>query len=491
VPVFRSADLVNWEQIGNCLTRKSQLDLEGIAASKGIYAPAIRYHDGLFYMVTTNTTKIGNFYVTAADPAGEWSDPVLVEQAGIDPSLFWDDDGTCYFVSNAKSKDDPGFLEGGGEKAAEAFRAASLKKEPPGFLMAPMDTKTGKFLAPARPVWGGTGGSSPEAPHIYKRNGWYYQIVAEGGTELGHMVTIARSRNLFGPYEPCPHNPILTHRHLKGRMIQGTGHGDMIEDHNGGWWMVFLGFRQTSQYFHHLGRETFLAPVDWVDDWPVVNRGREIELVMEADRPGSGTQRPRPSPDTNFADGLPMQWVHLRNPRMEDYGFSDGLRLRGSRYNLSDVANPTFAATRQTDLKCSASIELRFDPAAENEEAGISVFYKFDAHYDIALTRREGKRVVILRKVVGDIAHIANMAEVKGSGVTLQISSDKDEYRFSVVDEGNTLELGGGLTRHVSTEAHILGFTGVFFALYASGNGKDCESWASFTNFRYTGYDRE
>ena len=485
VPIFHSRDLVNWKQIGHCLTRKSQLDLDGIAASKGIYAPTIRYHDGMFYMVTTNTTKLGNFYVTATDPAGEWSEPIKVEQGGIDPSLFWDDDDTCYFISNARERSDLGFFEGA---PAQPFTSDEV---PSGFLMGPINTKTGEFLAEPRPVWGGTGGQAPEAPHIYKKDGWYYQMIAEGGTELGHMITIARSRELFGPYEACPNNPILTHKNLKRRLIQATGHGDLIEDNYGNWWVVFLGFRQTAQYFHHLGRETFLAPVEWVDGWPVINDNCEIKSIMQVDGRPETIQMPRPSFNTNFENGLPLSWVYLRNPEEANYSFKDGLNLLGSAYNLSDVANPTFAAQRQMDLTCNASVDLKFNPVTENEEAGFSVFYKFDAHYEIVLTNRNEKRVVMLRKVVGDIFHIEGICEVQADVVTLCIKSDHKQYVFSVCDGESVYKLGSGLTRHVSTEAHVLGFTGVMLALYATGNGRAAQNWAKFSNFCYEGLDRE
>ena len=251
--MFHSRDLVNWTQVGHCLSRRSQLDLVNVPASKGIYAPTIRYHDGVFYMVTTNTRKCGNFYVYTTDPAGEWSEPILVDEGGISASLFFDDDGKSYFISNAR-----------GEENGHN-----------GMLLGEIDLKTGK-LSNVHPVWGGTGGSSPEAPHIYKINGWYYQMIAEGGTELGHMATIARSRSLYGPYESCPYNPILTHSNQKGKEIQATGHADLVQAPDGSWWAVFLAYRQTHQYFHHLGRETFLAPVVWDEaGWPVVgNEGR-------------------------------------------------------------------------------------------------------------------------------------------------------------------------------------------------------------------------
>jgi xylan 1,4-beta-xylosidase len=169
VPVFHSKDLIHWTQIGHCLTRASQLPLANCAASGGIYAPTIRYHKGLFYMTTTHVTGGGNFYVTAKDPAGEWSDPVYVKQGGIDPTIFFDGDKT-YFLSTAD-----------------------------GITMSEMDLSTGQLTGLPRVIWRGTGGRYPEGPHLYKKDGYYYLLIAEGGTEYGHKVTIARSRSIWGP----------------------------------------------------------------------------------------------------------------------------------------------------------------------------------------------------------------------------------------------------------------------------------------------------
>ncbi len=466
VPVFHSRDLVNWTQIGHCLSRRSQLDLVNVPASKGIYAPTIRYHDGVFYMVTTNTRKCGNFYVYTTDPAGEWSEPILVDQGGIDPSLFFDDDGKSYFISNAR-----------GEENGHN-----------GMLLGEIDLKTGK-LSNVHPVWGGTGGSSPEAPHIYKINGWYYQLIAEGVTELGHMATIARSRSLYGPYESCPYNPILTHSNQKGKEIQATGHADLVQAPDGSWWAVFLAYRQTHQYFHHLGRETFLAPVEWTEDgWPLINGKRRIDPVMDVKLPGDPVQEGRPPIHTRFDEGKPgFDWVHLRNPIEENYRYDSGcLEMRGTSLNLSDVDAPTFLGIRQVFMNGDAKVSLTFAPEKDGEEAGISVFYKFDAHYDIALTQMDGERCVMVRKVVGDIFHTAAKVPVKGDSVVIRILSDSLHYDFSVIVDGEEIPLCGALTRYVSTEAHELGFTGVFLALYATGNGKDCGGFARFTSFDYT-----
>ncbi|MCL2016337.1 MAG: glycoside hydrolase family 43 protein [Defluviitaleaceae bacterium] len=477
VPIFRSTDLLNWRQIGHCLTRKSQLNLENVAASKGIYAATIRYnpHNDLFYMVTTNThdkQKIGNFFVYTSDPAAEWSDPVFVAQGGIDPSLFFDEDGSAHFISNARDR--------------------TVHKS--GFLMGQIDLATGEFLTEPQPLWGGIGQNAPEAPHIYRANSYYYQLIAEGGTELNHMVTIARSRQLYGTYEPCPQNPILTHQNQKGHQIQGTGHADFIEDENGNWWAVFLAYRQTHQYFHHLGRETFLAPVDWVDDWPVINGGEPIQLDMQVGRSPILAEMPpiqhlTQEYGTNFESDF--RWVYLRNPDESLYRFTQaGLWLTGNQYTLSDVANPAFLGIRQPHLTGSAEFTFSFSPK-NNEEAGVSIFYKFDAHIDIFVKRSHGKICLFLRKVVGDIAHIESKIPIdpqngaesgKIPTITIKICAEPLKYDiYARLSGGQFFYLGQALTRHVSTESHELGFTGVFYAIYATSNGTGkCENAAFF-----------
>ena len=232
VPLFHSKDLVNWRQIGHCLTTERQLPLGNAGSSGGIYAPTIRHHDGWFYMVTTNVSGIGNFLVRSEQPAGPWSDPIPVMQEGIDPSLFFDEDGRVYYQFANHSR----------------------------IYQCEIDISSGSLLTESRLIWKGTGGAYPEAPHLYKINGLYYLIIAEGGTEYGHMVTIARSDSPYGPYEACPHNPILSHRSLNSS-IHATGHADLVQAHDGSWWAVFLGIRPVSYPFrHHLGRELFWRP---------------------------------------------------------------------------------------------------------------------------------------------------------------------------------------------------------------------------------------
>lgn len=209
VPLFESKDLLNWKQIGHCLTRKSQIQLDTVNSSGGVFAPTIRYNNGRFYMVTTNDTTHQNFYVWTDDIYGEWSEPIYVDQGGIDPDLYFEDEKTL-FMSNGV--DDQGVG---------------------GIVQCEIEIETGRKLTLGRTIWNGTGGRYLESPHLYKMNGYYYLLAAEGGTEYGHMVTYARGISSSGPFEAYEHNPVLTNRNLGGYELQGVGHGDLVQDDRG------------------------------------------------------------------------------------------------------------------------------------------------------------------------------------------------------------------------------------------------------------------
>src|SRR5450759_1458595 len=286
VPVFHSKDLVNWELIGYCIDRSTQL-----TRGLNIFATTIRYHNGIFYMITTNVGAEGNFYVTATNPAGPWSDPILIQAQGIDPDLFFDDDGRAYVISST-------------------------------FVLFEIDLNTGRFISEGRKVWNGTGGRYPEGPHIYKKDGFYYIIAAEGGTEEAHSETIARSKNVWGPYNPNPSNPILTHCNAagQGNPIQGVGHADIVQAHDGSWWIVFHGYRSIGGTYHTLGRETCLAPVSWPENgWPVVNgNGTIIENMTCPTLPLKPFQAEQPRTEFD-TDKLSLEWNYLRYPDTRNY----------------------------------------------------------------------------------------------------------------------------------------------------------------------------
>jgi alpha-N-arabinofuranosidase len=466
LPIYHSRDLVNWQQIGHCLTRDSQLPLQNAWSSGGLFAPSIRWHEGLFYVICTNVSGGGNFVCTATDPAGPWSEPLKIEIDGIDPDIFWDEDGSTYIVNPNKG----------------------------GICITPIDLTTGHATGTPINVWNGTGGRYPEGPHLYKKDGFYYLMIAEGGTEAAHMETIARSRDLFGPYDPCPSNPILAHGNRIGEsnIIQGTGHADMIQAPDGSWWMVFLAYRTTGGYYHLTGRETYLAPVDWpTGGWPQVNGNGTVSVEMNVSTLPLHPF-PAPNPVNEFNDDTPgMEWQWLRNPIRENYSTTDRkgrLRISASPASLDEIAQPSFVGRRQTENTFRAETMMSFSSTSPYEEAGMVLYQNNDHHYDLTVAKNsDGKSVVRLRVKLGKIDYTVAEMPYKGGEVRLRIEGTPETYNFYFAEgsRGEYVELGSGFdTRFLSTEV-AGGFTGVMIGLYATSNGTPATGKAYFDRFEY------
>lgn len=444
VPLFESDDLVNWTQIGHVLTRRSQVMLEKVYSSGGVFAPTIRYYDGRFYMVTNNNTTQRNFYVWTDDIHGEWSEPVEVDQDGIDPSLYFED-GHAYFISNGTDDEGRG-----------------------GVVQCEIDIATGRKLSPTRCIWKGTGGRFLESPHMYRIDGRYYLMAAEGGTEYGHMITISRSDSVWGPFENCPHNPILTNRNKAPYMIQGIGHGDLVQKEDGSWYILCLGFRQIDTWltFHHLGREVFLTPaVPGDDDWFHV--GKDGTTDIEYEIPGDFEQREKKLYTFENTEWN-LDWCFMRHPDMSRYELSvDRAVLHGTDITLDEADSPTFIALRQRDL-CG---EISCDVSLDGGEAGITMYMCESEHYELALRRCGSGFEAVVRLNVGDIKHIYRTHPISGSSARLLVRFDNLRYRFFLCCEDGEIELGSAQTRYISTEVSG-GFTGVLFGLYATGNNR-------------------
>lgn len=466
VPIFHSQDLVHWEQIGHCIHRNAQLNFtKGRQNNTGIFAPTIRYHQGIFYMVTTNIVCDGddsqNFYVWSNDPSGEWSDPIFLGTPGIDPSFFFDDGGKAYYIGTHN-----------------------------GIYIHEIDLKQGKIVGARQDVWKGTGGSYPEGPHIYKKDGWYYLLISEGGTERSHMITMARSRHIFGSYEPCPSNPVMTNRSL-GLPIESVGHADLVQDQDGYWWAICLGTRTFSYPpKHNLGRETMLVPVEWGSDWPVFGNNGRVEEQFEVSHLPSN-QAPN-AKKGDFCDRfsestLDFSWNFIYNP--EDALWSsgaEGLQLYGNDKALNQADTIAWIGRRQQHHNCVAKVSLQFDCQQEGEEAGITIFTNNRHHYEAALTQKDGKRKLIFRRQIGSLWKIENEIDYAYDTVELELKADKDFYVLSYISaHGMAVEIGRGEVQYLTTEVggH---FTGNYIALYAVGNGKPCKTPAKFRDFRYS-----
>lgn len=446
VPVFESEDLVNWKQIGHCLTRNNQVELHQVPSSGGVFAPTLRYHDGTFYMVTNNNTYNKNFYIFTKDICGEWSDPIFVDQEGIDPSLLFDN-GKVYFTSNGTGADGN-----------------------PCILQCEINVETGEKLTESIPVWGGNGGRYLESPHLYHIGDWYYLMAAEGGTEYGHMITYARSREPFGPFDSFAGNPVLTNRNLGGNqsIIQGIGHGDLIEDEKGNYFIVCLGFRQIGEWqpYHHLGREVYMAPVYWQEDgWftagkkGIVTEWLDADIAADSQKEGLYDISPEDMNPEN------PRWCYLRDYHRGNYRFENGvLKLKGTEITLDEADTPTFMGIRQSEF----DTQLKVTIGGNAGEAGITFYMDEDQHYDLAVIRSGGVSKAVLRVTVGDVHEI--LKEIKlpedSSEIRLEADSDSLKYYFYLRDGEERIFLGSARTKYLSSEV-AGGFTGVVMGLYA------------------------
>ena len=441
VPIYHSTDLEHWEQIGNVLDRPSQLPLKNSSSWLGIYAPTIRYNDGTFYMITTNVGNGGNFMVTATNPAGPWSEPIWLEQQGIDPSLYFED-GRCYMVSN-----------------------------PDGVItLCEIDPTTGATLSPSKPLWEGTGGRYPEGPHIYRKDGWYYLLISEGGTELAHKLTIARSRKIYGPYKAYADNPIFTHcsQVAHKNQIQGTGHGDFFQKEDGSWAVVFLAYRRYGGDFHHLGRETFMAPVTWEKGWPVINGGKPVEAS-----PGPAVSRNYRFDNSDFSP----EWMHIMHPVKENYRAENGrLILRGNGLGLdTQEGSPSTILRRQERATVTMETTVRM---LEDGEAGLCLYQIFCGHAGIYISKKAGKQEVTVRYRIRGVEHEAARVPMASDSVKFRITGFDDRYDFEMLDAGAWKCLASLDVALLSTEV-VGGFTGVTTGPFCK------EGTAEFDYFRY------
>ncbi|MBN2501451.1 MAG: glycoside hydrolase family 43 protein [Anaerolineales bacterium] len=480
LPIFHSCDLVHWRQIGHVLDRPSQLPLDGVRYSRGLYAPTIRYHDGTYYVINTlvdGKKEKGNFIVTATDPAGPWSEPYwLADAPGIDPSLLFDDDGRAWYTGNRE----PAQVEFDGHRE---------------IWLQELDLESMQLTGEKFGLWQGALKKAfhPEAPHLYKINGWYYLMVAEGGTYHDHAVTIARSKTITGPYESNPRNPILTHRHLGlDYPIVGTGHADLVETQNGEWWMVMLAMRPYDGYFYNLGRETFMAPVRWEDGWPVVSPGTgKVEFSYPV--PDLPEQRwPTPPACDHFdAPELAYQWNFLRTPRETFWNLNARpgfLRLQLRPEQITEMVNPSFVGRRQQHIDFAARVSMQFAPQAENECAGIVLLQNSNFHYRGVVTLKGAEQIVRLVKCEGGEESVLAEKPLSGQQFYFKVEAYGQAYSIFVATEPETwLPVAENLDGRILSTPVATGFIGAYIGMYASSNSQESDNHADFDWFEYQG----
>ncbi|NLL75761.1 MAG: glycoside hydrolase family 43 protein [Clostridiales bacterium] len=455
VPVFHSRDLIHWKQIGHVLEREEQLRLKGVKMSHGIYAPCIRYYKETYYMITTNVSGGGNFYVTAEKPEGPWSDPIYLKDAeGIDPSLFFEGND-CYYIGQR------------GKKDAKYYGDCEI-------WIQKLDLNKGELTGEVHVVWDGAFKNAvwAEGPHLYKRGDYYYVLIAEGGTAYEHSICIARSRRLFGPYEPCPYNPILTHRHLgHNAKVQNVGHGDIVETPNGQWYIVMLGTRPKEGYAP-LGRETFFAELVWENNWPIVNPGegklRDIQEVS-GDQIDSEQNLCEDEKNIKWKNPLDKRCIFFRFPEKGMYEVEENgkIALKTLPQCMSDDLSPAYIGTRVTSMDFHMETMIEFTPC-NNQEAGLIYLHDENNYVRFVITVssgneegqsikivkvEEGKEIVLFQDEINRNAHRLKM-HLKG-------------LELICMAEGNKL-MNIDIRRLTSEAAG--GFVGCTMGIYATSN---------------------
>lgn len=478
VPIFHSRDMVNWRQIGHVLNRESQLEnFPGQHISGGIFAPALSYNPAnkTYYMITTNVGA-GNFFVKTTDPfSGEWSDPVyLPEVQGIDPAFFFDEDGKGYIVNNDDAPDGKPEYAGHRTVRVVEFDPATDK------CVGERKIVVNKGWRPQdKPIW-------CEGPHIYKINGEYYLMTAEGGTGNWHSEVIYRGKTPFGPYTPYEKNPILTQRNLdpaRPNAITCAGHADLVQTAEGDWWAVFLACRPNKAGFENLGRETFMLPVTWTEDgWPVINpdmepvamTGRREGVVRDDANRTFGNFKADESFDSTT---LAQTWMTLRTPATDLYSLTSTpgyLALACAPESATEKGTPAFVARRIQHHAFTASTPMTFVPDSASQAAGLLVFK--DETHQFFLGRgidAEGNDVVFVDRVSPEGTETIGTVPVDHAvpAVTLQVSSpDGLTYDFACSTDGGKqfVAVAEGVdARHTSTAA-AGGFTGTTVGPYAT-----------------------
>lgn len=482
VPIWHSKNLAQWKQIGNVLDRNSQIPLNNCGHSGGVFAPTIRYYDGIYYMITTNISGGGNFIVTAEKPEGPWSEPYFLgeEAQGIDPSLFIDQEGTCYYVGTRPNPEGARY-NGDWEIWVQKIDLISMKL-------------IGKSYA----IWKGALKDViwPEGPHLYQKDGYYYLMIAEGGTGPNHAVTVARSKEIFGPYENNPNNPILTHRHLgKDYPIIYVGHGDLVNDTEGNWYMIMLASRRCEGYVG-LGRETFLAKVVWEDEWPVVNPGvgkleELVELPFEEDLPKTRDVQSLNDINTNKYDV-----VKLRNPKEEFVkNNNEKIRLKFLPETLKELESPAYLGFRQLEYYYEATLEIEFDMIYENDEAGFVILQSNEFHIRFCIKSEEKSADNLIKlqviKCINKEDHLLaekliptselKLYELDRMGIRIKVKGHGQKADFILLNnEGEVPMLVNADIHEMSTEI-AGGFVGNTLGVYATSNGTSSENFIDIT----------
>jgi len=500
LPLHHSKDLVNWELVGYGLHREDQCtgqnNLVDVQQRGGIHAPTIRYHEGTFYIITTNVytpkdknkpTEFINFIITSKNIQGPWSEPHVLEGApGIDPDIFFDEDGKVWYLGT-HAPEKPNF-NGEGE-----------------IWLHELDLDTWKFKGKRHYLWrGACAGTWAEGPHVYRRDGRYYLLIAEGGTSFNHGVMVAVSDSITGPYISNARNPILTTRHLSyDYWVNSTGHADMVELPDGRWYMVALGIRGDIERRSNMGRETHLVPVQWERE-PFEWKKIKHEFPVAAPQTGR-VERFNPLPfedkpqykndgyyDNFDSENLDLEWNFRRVPLPKTYSLDKRkgyLRLYLKPEVMTLRGRSSLMGVRQKETDFTYAARMNFDPKNEREEAGTSLFLQDDNYINYTVIQENGKAFLGLTILTPKKAPELLKKEV--------LPGYKGEIIFKVISKNQTYQylysLNGGKSfiEFTTSPSNLIlcnGYTGAYLGVYASSNGTQSTAFADFDWIDYKGF---
>ncbi len=469
VRIHHSRDLVHWRPLTYVLTRRSQLDLIGNPNSGGVWAPCLSYHEGLFYCIYSNmrvwrshVKDVHNYLVTAPDIMGPWSEPIFLNSSGFDPSLFHDEDGSKWLLNMLWDH----------RKSTHPFA---------GIVLQQYDPDQQKLVGPIRTIFEGTDLRVTEGPHVYKENGWYYLMTAEGGTNWGHAVTMARSRRIEGPYEVDPENPMLTSREKPELSLQKAGHASVVKTQNGKWYMAFLCSRPVGEHRRCiLGRETALSECKWTDSgW--------LRLVSRGNNPPETTPAPglplepwpeQPARDNFDGTELGMHWNSLRDPSDESWVSltqrPGHLRIYG-RESLRSLHHQSMIARRLQNFQCTVETCMDFSPVSFQQEAGLICWYDTNNYYYLRVRGNDSGSQRYLG--ISLVDNVYNYDEPLGDGIDvtgwkkfyLRAVFSTEDLRFFCSHDGITWKQAGDvLDATILSDdycTHLPGFTGAFVGM--------------------------
>lgn len=472
IVISHSKDLVHWEIIGHAIDKNDYLDISDILDSHGIWAPDISYHNGKYYIFAPlRLNGAGNrqkkvlrrqLVMTSDKPEGPYSKPVCLEVDSIDPSHFIDDDGSHYIVVA------------------------------PGITIAKLNEDCTKVLTKPVQVWPGTGERAAEGPHILKKDGYYYAIMAEGGTGYGHRISVGRSKNLYGPYESSPYNPVMTQSNPDAK-IQRAGHGKLVQTQNGDWWVLYLCGRPNEGRYTTVGRETSLDPVKWTEDgWFIVNDGKgPSEIQQVPDLPEFIV------PNNNFDDfdseKLDLKWEFVRNPDNSAWSLEERkghLRIWTGNFDLDCISSKNTLVRRETSHKYTATVKIEFNPCYDGEQAGITCYYSTKTFIKFGLAYEDGLKLLLIENRGNGQEVVAKVDDIKEGILYLKVDVNKQEREFSYSYDGEKWVSAGKIESCIFlSDEGVPGdrkrHTGTLVGIYANNGGTGTRIPADFDWFKY------